>query len=247
MRRTASERWRRTSWRRWACSDSTRSTSSATTAVARSATDSPSITSCRSLADGPRHRADARHVRADGHGVRAGVLPLVLPHQPEPLPERLIGAAPEFFLREKLRGWARVAGHSTMPRSPNACGASRTRRRSTRPAGITAPQPRVDLEHDRADRDAGRRVRCSVLALWGGRGTVHRRFRPLEGGGASQTRDVSGRPAPPPVVPAGGGAGPCCRSCSRSSSSPRRGAVERARAAPSGEGVASPVVVARHS
>ena len=52
----------------------------------------------------------------------------------------------------------------------------------------------LDLDHDRADRDAGRRLRCPVLALWADRGTVHRLFRPLEDWRAVSAAPVAGRP-----------------------------------------------------
>jgi haloacetate dehalogenase len=38
----------------------------------------------------------------------------------------------------------------------------------------------IDLEHDRADREAGRKVRCPLLALWGAHGVVERCFKPLD-------------------------------------------------------------------
>ena len=38
----------------------------------------------------------------------------------------------------------------------------------------------IDLDHDRADRDAGRRLTVPLLALWGEQGVVHRCFRPLD-------------------------------------------------------------------
>jgi haloacetate dehalogenase len=37
----------------------------------------------------------------------------------------------------------------------------------------------IDLVHDRADRDAGRRVAVPMLVLWGDKGVVHRCFKPL--------------------------------------------------------------------
>lgn len=51
----------------------------------------------------------------------------------------------------------------------------------------------VDLEHDRADRDAGRRIRCPLLVLWSAKGTTGKYFDPL----AVWRRwaaDVQGRP-----------------------------------------------------
>ena len=38
----------------------------------------------------------------------------------------------------------------------------------------------IDLEHDRSDREAGRKVRSPLLALWGAHGVVERCFKPLD-------------------------------------------------------------------
>jgi haloacetate dehalogenase len=38
----------------------------------------------------------------------------------------------------------------------------------------------IDLEHDRADREAGRKLSMPLLVLWGEQGVVHRCFKPLE-------------------------------------------------------------------
>jgi haloacetate dehalogenase len=100
--------------------------------------------------------------------------------QPEPMPERLIGSDPEFFLRDKLRAWsqgrwpfddAAVAEYVRCFRDPAAIHASCEDYRAA---------AAIDMEHDRADREAGKKLHCPVLALWGERGTVHRLFRPLE-------------------------------------------------------------------
>lgn len=116
--------------------------------------------------------------------------------QPEPLPERLIGADPELYLRAKLRGWsqgrwpfddAAFAEYLRCFRDPATLHASCEDYRAA--AGI-------DLEHDRADREAGRKLRCPLLALWGERGTVHRLFRPLEDWRRVSASTVEGRPLP---------------------------------------------------
>ena len=91
--------------------------------------------------------------------------------QPYDLPERLIGAEPEYFLRTILARWA-GAGYQFNPEvlaqyiehfsDPACIHASCEDYR----AGAT-----LDVDHDTADRDAGRRIACPVLALWGeGRG-----------------------------------------------------------------------------
>jgi haloacetate dehalogenase len=114
--------------------------------------------------------------------------------QPAPLPERLIGADPEFFLREKLRGssqghWifrdAALAEYLRCWRDPRTIHASCEDYRAA---------ASIDLEHDRADRAEGRRVTCPVLALWGARGTVHRNFRPLDEWRLVCEGEVSGGP-----------------------------------------------------
>lgn len=38
----------------------------------------------------------------------------------------------------------------------------------------------IDLEHDRLDRDAGRKLPMPLLALWGEQGVVGRCFEPLK-------------------------------------------------------------------
>lgn len=96
--------------------------------------------------------------------------------QPFDLPERLIGAEPEYYLRKTLGGWgkrdgaiteAAMAAYVAAFTSPGAIhGACEDYRAS---AGI-------DLEHDRADELKGHRIEAPLLVLWGSRGTVGRQF-----------------------------------------------------------------------
>jgi haloacetate dehalogenase len=87
--------------------------------------------------------------------------------QPAPLPERLIGHDPEFYLRHLLERWAgrrkaftatAMAEYIRHFHKPSVIEATCEDYR----AGVT-----VDLEHDRADRDAGRRLQCPTLVIWG--------------------------------------------------------------------------------
>ncbi len=99
--------------------------------------------------------------------------------QKAPIPETMIGANPAFYLRHKMgdgaagmqpfdpRAWAEYERCFT----PEAIHASCEDYR----AAAT-----IDLEHDRADREAGRKIACPLLALWGANGVVERCFRPLE-------------------------------------------------------------------
>ena len=97
--------------------------------------------------------------------------------QPAPLPERLIVADPVAYLRDGMgqRGgaifdpaaWAEYERCITKPGTAAAiCADYRAG------AGI-------DLEHDRADRAAGRRVTQPLRVLWGENGVVGRCFEPL--------------------------------------------------------------------
>ena len=99
--------------------------------------------------------------------------------QPAPLPERLIEADPGAYLRDVMgrrsaglapfdaRALAEYARCLSLPGT--AHGICEDYRAA---AGI-------DLEHDRADRDAGRRIETPLLALWGAQGVVQRCFDPL--------------------------------------------------------------------
>lgn len=114
--------------------------------------------------------------------------------QPAPLPERLIGADPRFYLHAKLGGWGSGGLGHLEPRAlaeyercfgtPEAIhGACEDYRAS---AGI-------DLEHDRASRERGEKIACDLLVLWGERGVVHRLFDPLPLWRAQCAGHVTGR------------------------------------------------------
>jgi haloacetate dehalogenase len=112
--------------------------------------------------------------------------------QPEPLPERLIGADPEFFLRHHLAQQSRTAG---VPAEPVI---REYLRHYDDPAAIHAicedyrAASTIDLVHDRADRETGRRVMSPLLALWGAEGTVGKLYDVLDTWRAVAS-DVRGR------------------------------------------------------
>jgi haloacetate dehalogenase len=112
--------------------------------------------------------------------------------QPFDLPERLIGADPAYYLRRKIGSWS--GGLSYF--DPRALAEYE---RCFTPAMIHAScedyraAADIDLEHDAAD--AGTRIACPVLALWGEQGVVERLFRPLDDWRAA-ARDVRGRALP---------------------------------------------------
>lgn len=100
--------------------------------------------------------------------------------QPEPLPERLIGAAPDFFMEWLLRSWA--APGFAFP--PNAVAAYRAAFRDPEVIHATCEDYRagatIDYLHDSQDRAKGRSISCPVLVLWGEADAASRRTRFLE-------------------------------------------------------------------
>lgn len=83
--------------------------------------------------------------------------------QPAPLPETLIGADPAWFLRTLCGQWAASALEENMSVYIDAFDTDTIRATcDDYRAGAT-----IDVEIDRADRDAGRRISCPLLALWG--------------------------------------------------------------------------------
>ena len=110
--------------------------------------------------------------------------------QPAPLPERLIAADPEFFLR------THVDGQSKTPGSPSADLFAEYLRVYRDPATRHAicedyrAAATIDLKHDAAD--AGKRIAVPLLALWGAKGTVGRTYDVLDTW-REKAADVSGR------------------------------------------------------
>lgn len=99
--------------------------------------------------------------------------------QPAPFPETLINATPDFYIN-KLMG-LRHAGLE--PFAPQAMAAYAAAMRE--PACVHAmcedyrAAATIDLEHDRADRAAGRRITVPLRVLWGQHGVIQRCFEPL--------------------------------------------------------------------
>jgi haloacetate dehalogenase len=86
--------------------------------------------------------------------------------QPPPFPERLVGASAEYFLRHTLDSFAATPAAI----APEA--AERYRRAFTADviAAICSDYRaafHIDRPMDAEDREAGRRIRCPVLAHWG--------------------------------------------------------------------------------
>jgi haloacetate dehalogenase len=100
--------------------------------------------------------------------------------QPYDLPERMMGADPDWFIRKKLAKTeqglsffdpAALSEYMRCFRNPETIHAICEDYRAT----VT-----VDLPMDTADFDSGRRIVCPVLLLWGASGGVGRNHRPME-------------------------------------------------------------------
>jgi haloacetate dehalogenase len=107
------------------------------------------------------------------HRMALGFWPWSLLAQPEPLPERLLGADPRAVVDHATSDeWGTPASvfddlvrevYAEVLRDPAHVHAVCEEYRAG--AGI-------DREHDAADREAGRRIGCPVLALWSGGGPL---------------------------------------------------------------------------
>ena len=100
--------------------------------------------------------------------------------QPKPLPETMLERDPEFYLRsvmargpEGLKKFAADAfsEYVRCAKLPNAMHGTCEDYR----AAAT-----IDLDHDRADRAAGNKITCPLLALWGRDGVIEKCFKPLD-------------------------------------------------------------------
>lgn len=100
--------------------------------------------------------------------------------QPAPFPETLICAQPEVYLKRKI-------GYGTAGLAPFTDGAYAAYLRHVSDAATVhgmcedyRAAASIDLEHDRADRAAGRRIQCPLHVIWGEHGVMQRCFKPLE-------------------------------------------------------------------
>jgi haloacetate dehalogenase len=100
--------------------------------------------------------------------------------QPTPFPESMVAAAPETYLKKKI-GWGH-AGLSAFTDETYAAYLSYVSDPATMHAMCEdyRAAASIDLEHDRRDRDAGKKIDCPTLVLWGEHGVVNRCFKPLE-------------------------------------------------------------------
>lgn len=113
--------------------------------------------------------------------------------QPAGLPDRMIGADPEFFLRHHIGGQSRTEGAISEEVLAEYLRCYRE------PATIQAicedyrAAASIDLDHDRAD--SHERIEAPLLALWGAKGVVGELYDVLETW-RDKARDVQGTALP---------------------------------------------------
>ena len=116
--------------------------------------------------------------------------------QPEPLPERMIGADPLFFLHRMLAQWSGAKNLEWVV--PEAL--ADYERCFADPATIHAScedyraAATIDLVHDEADLE--RQIACPLLALWGEQGLMHQHFDVLDTWRALAAGSVEGGALP---------------------------------------------------
>lgn len=100
--------------------------------------------------------------------------------QPAPMPERLIEADPEAYVREKMN--RKPAGLAIF--DPRAL--SEYIRCAALPGSAHGvcedyrASASIDLQHDESSLAAGERIQSPLLVLWGADGAIERCFKPLE-------------------------------------------------------------------
>lgn len=116
--------------------------------------------------------------------------------QPAPLPERMIGADPDLWLETLLARWSGTGDLGPFEGPPLEA----YRMAFRAPATIHAScedyraAATIDLEHDAAD--AGKRIACPLLVLWGEKGLMQRRFDVLATWREKAAGPVEGGPLP---------------------------------------------------
>lgn len=102
--------------------------------------------------------------------------------QPEPLPETLLSANPDFYLKNKLAGWSKSKNLSAFdPRAlAHYLAAFNDPLRIHAMCEDYRAGAYADFEHDKADRDAGNKITIPMLALWGDAGIAASAATPLD-------------------------------------------------------------------
>lgn len=102
--------------------------------------------------------------------------------QPEPLPETLISGAPDYYAEHTLASW--TAANDLSAFDPEALAHYRAQFATWERVHACCEDYRAgaacDLEADRADREAGRKIACPTCVVWGSAGFPGETGSPLD-------------------------------------------------------------------
>jgi haloacetate dehalogenase len=109
----------------------------------------------------------------------------------------MIGADARMYLRTKLGGWGAGGIAHLEPEALEEYERCFCRAESIHAACEDyRASAGIDLEHDEASRAQGAKIACDTLVLWGERGLIGKRFKPLELWQAQCAGKVTGNALP---------------------------------------------------
>ncbi|ANI99520.1 alpha/beta hydrolase [Polynucleobacter wuianus] len=114
--------------------------------------------------------------------------------QPEPVPETMIGANPEYWLKNHMGRHAGTGIFTPDRWLEYLAGASNPQSMHAMCEDYRAAAT-IDLVHDRADREAGKILQMPLHVLWGEHGLVNKCFKPLDDW-KKVANEVSGKSVP---------------------------------------------------
>lgn len=117
--------------------------------------------------------------------------------QPDPLPETLIGGAADWYLRSRFANPA-IARHFTQEAVDEYARCYCTPEAIHATCEDYRASATIDIEHDKEDERAGRRIQAPLLALWGAKGLVNRLYDVV-----TTWREVSAAPVSGHAIPCG--------------------------------------------
>lgn len=140
----------------------------------RLALDHPDTIECLAVLD--ILPVDIAWARADAR-FALGYWPWSLLAQPAPMPEAILSGAAEFIVDNALGGWGSPLGAFPADTRAAYIAALRNPEHAKAICEEYRAAASIDIEHDRADRHAGRKIACPVLALWSARGPLDSWYR----------------------------------------------------------------------
>ena len=102
--------------------------------------------------------------------------------QPYPLPETLIGGAPDFYIRHTLASWTATKNLCAFEEKAlnTYCAQAHIPKQLKAMCDDYRAGENVDVDHDTTDRKAGRKIAAPTLVLWGGSGIAAGAATPLD-------------------------------------------------------------------